>query len=504
MYSSLEELKKHPVFYYFSEISNIPRGSGNEKAISDYLLYFAKQRNLEVIQDEALNIIIKKPAVTGYEDIPAVIIQGHMDMVCEKNKESLHDFEKDPLQLRIVGDMLYATDTTLGADNGIAVAYALALLDSDDIPHPALEVVITTEEETNMRGAFAVDPACLDGEIFINIDSEEDNKLLVSGAGGIKATQILTITWQEAPENAVGYRISIRGLKGGHSGMSIHKGRGNANKIIGRLLYDLSSAFPYFIQEINGGSAVNAIPREADVTILLQSSEIGQLENKIQEWNQVLKNELRASDPDIYVKLEKIPLDCTKVFSEQTMNKAITFLMLIPNGIQSMSMEIEGLVESSTNIGVVTTIDKELLFESDIRSSVKSLKDNIRNQMKLMADTLDCQFTTDCNYPEWPYQPHSNIRRLFEKVYKDRHGTDIELIAVHAGFECGIFVEKLPGIDAISIGPDIYDVHTPNEHLNIPSTLNNWRYFLSVLKEMNTFKFEEHNETAIEEAEEVS
>ncbi|KAB7705577.1 beta-Ala-His dipeptidase [Bacillus aerolatus] len=489
MYSSLEELKKHPVFYYFSEISNIPRRSGNEKAISDYLVRFGKERNLEVIQDEAFNVIIKKQAAPGYENIPTIIIQGHMDMVCEKNEGTLHNFEKDPLQLRIIGDMLYATDTTLGADNGIAVAYALALLDSDEIPHPALEIVITTEEETNMGGALAVDPANFDGKILINIDSEEDNKLLVSGAGGIKVTQTLPIVWQEASKDVQAYNISVRGLKGGHSGISIDKERGNSNKIIGRLLYDLSTEVPYFIRQINGGSAVNAIPREADASILLHPDAVRKLENKIDEWNVMLKNELQTSDPDVYVGLKNIEHNITKVFSEDTKCKAITSLMLIPNGIQSMSMEINGLVESSTNLGVVTTSDTEIKFESDTRSSVKSLKDNIVNKAKLIADTLGCQFAADCNYPEWPYNPDSNIRKVFEKVYKEKYGTDIEIIAVHAGIECGIFLEKIPGLDAISIGPDIHQVHTPNEHLNIPSTMNNWEYSLSVLKEMKSFKW---------------
>ncbi|HDR5106114.1 TPA: beta-Ala-His dipeptidase, partial [Bacillus anthracis] len=233
MYSTLEQLTKHPVFYHFAEISKIPRGSGNEKEISDFLVGFAKERNLEVIQDEALNVIIKKEATAGYENVPAIIIQGHMDMVCEKNQATVHDFDKDPIELRIIGDMLYANQTTLGADNGIAVAYALALLDSKDIPHPALEVVITTEEETTMGGAFAVDSNHFEGKIFINIDSEEDHKLLVSSAGGAKAVETIPVIWDEAPANMDAYRLYVGGLKGGHSGMEIDKQRGNANKVLG-------------------------------------------------------------------------------------------------------------------------------------------------------------------------------------------------------------------------------------------------------------------------------
>ncbi|OCA90303.1 aminoacyl-histidine dipeptidase [Pseudobacillus wudalianchiensis] len=487
MYNRLEDLIQHPVFHYFSEISKIPRCSGNEKAISDYLVQFGKERNLEVKQDEALNVIIKKPASPGYENVPPVIIQGHMDMVCEKNKGTIHDFRKDPIQLRVIEEMLYATNTTLGADNGIAVAYALALLDSKEVPHPSLEVVITTEEETTMGGALALNPADFEGKILINLDSEEDHKLLVSSAGGIKATMILPIIWDDAPKNVSAYCIGVRGLKGGHSGISINKGRGNSNKIMGRILEDLSGEFPYFLQQINGGSATNAIPRETDAIILVSRDSIKKLESKIDEWNDILRNELKTSDPEVHICLDSVKHDLSKVFSEETKQKAITSLMLIPNGIQSMSMEMEGLVESSTNLGVITTFETELHFESDSRSSIKSLKDALVKKARLIAETLGCKLFTDSEYPEWPYNPDSKIRKVFEKVFKEKHGTDIEIIAVHAGIECGILIDKIPGLDAISIGPDMYNVHTPNEHLSIPSTINNWEYFLSVLKEMKFF-----------------
>ncbi|TCP30910.1 dipeptidase D [Scopulibacillus darangshiensis] len=486
MYGSLEELTQHPVFHYFSEISKIPRGSGNEKAISDFLVRFGKERDLVTIQDEALNVIIKKPATPGYEQAPTIIIQGHMDMVCEKNEGTVHDFQKDPIRLKIKGDMLYASGTTLGADNGVAVAYALALLAADDIPHPALEVVITTEEETSMGGALAVDPGHFDGRIFINLDSEEDGKLLVSSAGGSKAVHRVPIVREEAPEDTADYRISIRGLKGGHSGMSIQEGRGNANKLMGRLLYGLAAGLPYGIQQLNGGLASNAIPREADAVILLHGDDAKECEVKVEEWRNILKNELRASDPDVTIKFEKVTAASAGIFSEGSKHKAISSLMMIPNGIQSMSMEIEGLVESSTNLGVARTLDTELVLESDVRSSVKSLKDDIVNRSKLVADVLGCEFTADFDYPEWPYNPDSEIRQLFEKVYTKEHGTDIEVIAVHAGIECGIFAEKLPGLDAISLGPDMYNVHTPDEHLNIPSTIKTWEFFLAALKEMKT------------------
>ncbi|MGE7623446.1 aminoacyl-histidine dipeptidase [Viridibacillus sp. NPDC096237] len=487
MYRNLEELTSHKVFHYFAEISKIPRGSGNEQAISDYLVRFAQERKLEVIQDQALNVIIKKAATTGYENVPTVIIQGHMDMVCEKNQDTIHDFEKDPLQLRIVGDMLYATDTTLGADNGIAVAYALALLDAEDLPHPSLEVVITTEEETTMNGAIAVDAKHFKGGILINIDSEEDGKLLVSSAGGVHVTQVLPIKWDNSTDNEVAYSIRIKGLKGGHSGISINKERGNSNKLLGRLLQDLSSEFHYSIQQINGGLKPNAIPREAEAIVFIQTDDVEPINEKIEKYNAIFKNELQFSDPDVSIFFEKRDISSTPVFSSETMHKVITSLLLIPHGVQGMSMAIEGLVESSTNLGVVTTTDSTITFESEIRSSIKSVKSCMVTQLRTIAEMLECEVLIDSDYPEWPFDPNSKAKKLFEETYKEKYGKEMEVIAVHAGIECGVFIEKIPGLDAISIGPDIFLVHTPDEHISIPSTINNWEYFIYTLNRMKDF-----------------
>ncbi|HDX9579706.1 TPA: aminoacyl-histidine dipeptidase, partial [Bacillus pseudomycoides] len=483
MYNNLEELIKHPVFHHFAEISKIPRGSGNEKEISDYLVKFAKERNLEVVQDHAFNVIIKKPAIAGYENVPTIIIQGHMDMVCEKNEATVHDFEKDPIQLRIEGDMLYANHTTLGADNGIAVAYALSLLDANDIPHPALEVVITTEEETTMGGAFAVDPSLFSGKIFINIDSEEDHKLLVSSAGGAKAVETISIVWEETPANVLSYRLFVSGLKGGHSGMEIDKERGNANKILGRVLYDLSNEIAFSMSDVNGGLKTNAIPRESAATILLSESDVQKVEEKVKEWTSILQEELRAVDPDVNVSLTKLEETVENVFAKETQKQLISSLFLIPNGIQNMSMEIKGLVESSTNLGVVETLHNEIKLRNEVRSSVKSLKQHIVNEIKHIAEVVGAQFEKESEYPEWPYNPNSSIRSLFEKVHKEKYGKEVEVFAVHAGIECGVFMEKIPGLDAISLGPDMFHVHTPDEHVSIPSVMNNWEYFIEVLRE---------------------
>lgn len=487
MYNVLEEIKKHPVFHYFAEISQIPRGSGNEKKISDYLLHFAQDRNLEAIQDDALNIIIKKPASKGYEHVPAVILQGHMDMVCEKNKGTVHDFEQDPIQLQTKQDMLYATNTTLGADNGIAVAYALALLDAQDLTHPALEIVITTEEETSMKGALEVSPEHFSGKIFINLDTEEEGTLLVSSAGGITSTQVLPILWEERISDHLGYKIQVSGLFGGHSGMSIQKGRGNANKILGRILHDLSVQCPFNLYSISGGLKSNAIPREAEAIIYFSKEATLDCRQQIEAWEEVLMNELRSSDPGVSINVEEWHETPEQLYSEDTTHKIVTSLMLIPNGVQSMSQEIEGLVESSTNLGVVTADAHEVRFVSEIRSSVKSYKQQIVHQNHLISQLTGSGFYTDADYPEWAYKPDSKVRMLFETVYKELNGKSPEILAIHAGLECGIFTEKLSDIDAISIGPDMFDVHTPEEHLSIPSTIRTWDYLIACLQKMNTF-----------------
>jgi len=484
MTNSYENLTPHLVFKYFAEISKIPRGSGNEKAISDYLVGFAKERGLQVIQDKAWNVIIKKPGTSGYEKAPTVIIQGHMDMVCDKNKDTVHDFEKDPIKLRIEGDMLYASDTTLGADDGIAVAYGLALLDSDDIPHPPLEILMTVEEEVGLNGAAVLDTKELKGRLLINIDSEEDDKLLVGCAGGVRVKEYLPISWENAKAGMLPCNISIKGLFGGHSGAEIHRGRGNSNKLMGRLLNDLSLDLEYYIREINGGLKMNAIPREAEVVILINPADYSKLEANIHKWDSTFKNELRVSDPGVSINVEKISRQIDSVFSRETAKKAVASLILIPSGVQTMSMDIEGLTESSTNLGVVITSDNEICFENAARSSVRSLKYNIFNQIKMVADTLGARFEPDSDYPEWEYNPNSKLRSLFIDVYKRKYGSEPGIVMVHGGVECGLFGEKMPGIDMVSIGANMYDVHTPKEHISISSIGKTWEYLLEVLKEI--------------------
>jgi len=478
----LKDVQPVEVFKYFEKLSQIPRASGNEKEVSDYLVSFAKEYNLECIQDSALNVVIKKKATAGYEKSLAVILQGHMDMVCEKNIDIEHDFSKDPLKLRIIEDMIYATGTTLGADNGIAVAMGLAILSSNEYEHPAIELLVTTSEETGMYGAMALDPKNIEGRTLINIDSEEEGVLLVSCAGGVTAKTTIPTTWEPIYGNLVPYIIKIRGLKGGHSGMEIDKERGNSNKLMGRILMSILSEIDFRLSSLNGGSKHNAIPRETDAVILVRPEDKALAEKKISECGELFKTELRASDLDVRVEFEVLPTMPEEMLSKESTNNVVNYLYLVINGVTSMSMDIKGLVESSLNLGVISTQKDSIEFVSSIRSSVRSLKNELYNRLVVTAKLNGGSVASEGGYPEWSYNPDSKIRVIFEEIYEKMYGKKPHIDAIHAGLECGLFAEKFGELDAISFGPNIYDVHTPNEHMSIASVQRMWEYLLEVLK----------------------
>lgn len=481
----IENVKFDRIFYHFEQISKIPRGSGNEKAISDYLLDFGKSLGLECIQDAALNIIIKKPASIGYENAPAVIIQGHMDMVCEKNSDKEHDFEKDPINLVVKGDYIYADRTTLGADDGIAVAYAMTLLEDNTIEHPAIEVLLTTDEEAGMSGAMALQPHYINGKIVLNLDSEEEGKLLVSCAGGIRTKSILPIEWIDKKNDTIAYNIVIRGLKGGHSGMEIHLGRGNSNKLMGRLLKSIDKELDFNLVSLNGGSKNNAIPRESSSIITVSQKDERKLLDIKRKVCEELKNEFSKKDPNLRVHLLEVEESIDKVFSDDSTKKAVDLLYMYPNGVNTVSSDIQGLTESSTNLGVVTTLENSIEYDSAARSSVLSLKDEIVTRSKCITEILGGKLVTESSYPEWPYKTDSKIREVCKDVYERMYEKTPEIVAIHAGVECGLFKEKLGNdVDMISFGPDIIDIHTPNEHISISSVERCYEYLLEVLKEI--------------------
>ena len=481
---NIENPKLQLVFKYFSEISKIPRCSGNEKAISDYLVSEAKRLGLEVIQDETLNVIIKKPGSSGYEDSPGVILQGHMDMVCEKNKDTVHDFTKDEIKLRVDGDYLYATGTTLGADNGIAVAMGLALLACDDIPHPPLEVVYTVNEEVSMIGAMELDGSLFKGKYIINVDSEEEGKITVSCAGGVTAVVTISKEYKEITSYKTAYNISIKGLQGGHSGMEIDKKRGNSNVLMGRVLNYLckDGKIDYDLVSIHGGLKNNAIPREAECVILIDNKNEEILQKEISNILGIFKNEYKTSDPGVDLECTKSEETYNKALSDDVKDKVVGVLNLMPRGIQTMSADIEGLVESSTNLGVVVTNDNEIKFEFATRSSVKSLKEDLNNRMELLSKFLGVNLSLEDDYPEWEYAKNSELEKICVDTYEELTGKKPEIVALHAGLECGLLIDAIKGAEAISIGPDLFDVHTPNEHLSIGSTERTWDYLVAILK----------------------
>ena len=479
----IEDLKPQLVFKYFSEICKIPRGSGNEKQISNYLTREGKKLGLEVVQDEHYNVLIKKKATPGYENAPTVIIQGHMDMDCEKNKGTDHDFKKDPIKLRVEGNYLYATDTTLGADNGIAVAMGLALLASDNIVHPPLEVVFTADEEESMNGAMNLKGDLFKGSYIINLDSEEEGTITVSCAGGV--TALVTIEKEFKDVNSkVAFNIDVKGLLGGHSGMEINKQRANSNILMGRILNHLlnHANINLDLVQISGGAKNNAIPREADAVILIDEKDEEILKEELNKILNIFKNEFKTSDPKIEILCEKSHKTYNEALKDDIRDKIIATIILMPSGIQTMSMDIENLVESSTNLGVINNNKDNFLFEFATRSSVKSLKDEINNKMSLLCKTLDVKLSLEDDYPEWEYAKDSKLEEICINTYEELTGQKPEISAIHAGLECGLLLDAIKGAQAVSIGPNLYDVHTPNEHLDIKSTNRTWNYLLAILK----------------------
>lgn len=474
---------------FFGEICKIPHGSGNEVALSNYIKDFADKRNLYVNQDELYNVIIKKPATCGKENIPPVILQAHIDMVCEKNNATVHNFLTDPLKLRIDGDFIKATGTTLGADNGIAVAFCLALLDSSDIAHPSIEVVFTTSEETGMDGAKALNTGILSAKRLINIDSEDEGIFCVSCAGGLRAVLSLPIASTRMDGNS--YEINVTGLKGGHSGMDIIKNRANANKVLGRVLFEISSKAEMYISEISGGAKDNAIPREASARITIVNEKID-LYKLIENINCTLQSEFSVTEPNICISCN----DACKadvVFDKDTTFKVISILNLTPNGViatiaqqdlAETKLSIENMPETSNNLGIVQVCDNKVVFTNAIRSSVISRLDAVSDKVKILAELTGADFHMRNRYPAWEYNRSSQLKELFLSEYKDLYGKCGETSSIHAGLECGLFAEKISGVDMISFGPDIFDVHTPDERLCISSTIRTWDFLCRILDRM--------------------
>lgn len=476
----LKGLKPEGVWKYFEELCGIPHGSYNEKAVSDYCVAFAKKRGLEVYQDDAWNVVIIKEASAGYEDAEPLILQGHLDMVCEKKLDCDIDFMKDGLRLKVDGDYVYAEGTTLGGDDGIAVAYGLAILDDDSIVHPRLEVIFTTCEEVGMEGASALDVSMLKGHTVLNLDSEEEGTLLVGCAGGCSAA--VTLPVQRVKEHAVHVRLTVDGLQGGHSGAEIDKGRGNANLLIVRVLTELKKKVDYGLVSVAGGQKDNAIPRESRAELLVSPDQIEIVRDFCKNCDQILKKEYAATDPGVTLTAEAMGEKDMDVMDEASCQKALSLLLSLPNGIQTMSGDIKGLVETSLNLGALKTEDSSILLRYAVRSSVGTAKDWLTDKMRLIAEFHGGTMELQGIYPAWEYRRDSKLRDDMVRIYEQMFGTAPKVEAIHAGLECGILASKISDLDCVSMGPDLLNIHTTEEKACIASVERMWNYVLEILK----------------------
>ncbi len=473
----LAGLEPASVFGYFEKLCSMPHGSGNTKIISDYLVSFAKEQGIRYIQDELNNVIFFQEGTCGYEDHAPVILQGHMDMVCEKDADCPIDMETEGLDVTHDGQCVFAKGTTLGGDNCIAVAYALALLADKTIPHPPLEVIITVDEETGMYGAAGVDLSMLKSRILINLDSEDEGIFTVSCAGGARGT--ITLPVQRHAVYGPCVRLTVENLQGGHSGVEIHKNRANANKVMGELLSRIQKLMPLCITKLSGGAKDNAIPRSCQVTMVA----MGMYIERINDIAAELEKEIREQydEPEVRIYGDDVDALGGNALTTQDTAKVIALLCAAPNGVQTWSQDIEGLVQTSLNLGVVK-LDEALRMTFAVRSSVNQEKRELLDRLAELAKFYDAQYSETGNYPAWEYKKDSVLRDTMVSTFNRMFGKEPKVVAIHAGLECGLLSEKLPGLDCVSIGPDMHDIHTSREKLEIGSTRRTWEFLLEILK----------------------
>ena len=476
-----EDLYPQRVFYYFEQIAAIPHGSRNTKAISDFLVNFAKEHNLVWYQDENNNVVIVKEASAGYEAAEPIIIQGHMDMVCEKEKGVDIDFEKDGLKLYIDGDFLKAEGTTLGGDDGIAVAYALALLDSQEIAHPKLEVVITVDEEIGMLGADAIDLSMLTGHTMLNIDSDVEGSFLTGCAGGMAVNVTLPI--KRVMQSGEKVALTITGLEGGHSGSEIDKEHGNANILMGRLLRALFEETPFGIISLAGGLKDNAIPRECVTELLVPQENVNLVKEIADKLDIELKKEFMTADPSVCIEFEDLGKKEESILDFGSVSRVIFYLRSVPNGVQHMSQVMHGMVETSLNLGIMELKEDTLHTVTSIRSSVGTRKADLLDRVTAIVELLGGEAEVEGDYPAWEYKQDSSLRPQIAKVYKQLYGKDPVFETIHAGLECGLLSEKIKNLDCVSFGPDNFDIHTPKERLSISSTGRVWDFIVEFLRQ---------------------
>lgn len=474
-------LEPKAVWKHFYALNQIPRCSRHEERVSKYVTDFAEQCGLKYKTDAAGNLLISKPATKGMEKRPGLVIQGHLDMVCEKNNDTVHDFSKDPIKMMVQDGWVTADGTTLGADNGIAVAMGMAVMESTDIPHPPMEFLFTIDEETGLTGANALKSDFVNGRILLNIDSEEEGALYIGCAGGLNTLMSKNIEWQKASNDFLTYELKIGGLRGGHSGLNIHEGFGNAIILSGRLLKALNDAISLRVVAINAGSKHNAIPREAISTIQIMPDQLVAANEIINAYQQIFRDEYRFTEKDIFISLEEVGR-VQRVFSNAFAASLIRLLYAMPNGVIAMSHAIEGLVETSTNMAIIQTKESSVELLTSQRSSVASAVKDVAGRVQSIAELAGFKVEFNDGYPAWEPNPDSKLLATCKKIYADKFGQEPAVKAIHAGLECGIIGEKYDGMDMISFGPDIQGAHSPDERINIESTAHIWEYLLEIMK----------------------
>jgi len=476
----LAGLEPAKVFHFFEDLCAIPHGSGNTKAISDYCVAFATERGLRYVQDESNNIVIFAPGSAGYEDHSPVILQGHMDMVCTKVPECPLDMEKEGLQLEIADGYVRAKGTSLGGDDGIAVAYALAILDDPTVAHPPIEAVFTVDEEVGLLGAAALDCSVLQGRLLLNLDASEEGVMTVGCAGGCRCDMVLPVA--SGHSCGASCHLTLEGFAGGHSGESINKGLANPIKLMGEILHRLSLSYGIQLQSIHGGSQDNAIPRETMAAFLVSENDVAAVKNEIETWWADAKIPYEKTDANGTFVFKRHGEVCGSALTAEDTAKAMKLICDLPNGVQAMSKEIAGLVETSLNIGIIRMEEAQLRLTASVRSSVKTSLSALVEKLGSISAAAGVKFSTRGAYPPWEYRKDSPLRDLLVKLYREQTGQEMVVRAIHAGLECGLFSDKLPGLDCVSYGPNLRDIHTPRERMDITSVARTWEFLRKVLE----------------------
>ena len=475
-----KDLRPAVVFHYFNEVCQVPRPSKKEEKIRAYLLDFAKKHNLEAKTDEAGNVLIKKAASAGMENLKTVILQSHIDMVCEKNKDTEHNFETDPIQTYIDGEWLRAKGTTLGADNGIGVATELAVLASDDIKHGPIECLFTVDEETGLTGAFALKEGFMNGDILLNLDSEDDGELFIGCAGGANTTAIYPFPTEKAPQGWFFFRVSVKGLTGGHSGDDISKNRANANKLLNRFLVQTMQKYGMRLADIEGGNLHNAIPREAHALCAVPMEYKEAVRVDLNIFISEIENEYSATEPNLSMDLEsEAPVEY--VMEQKAMERFLLSIYAVHHGVYAMSQDIPGLVETSSNLASIKVCDGTIKVVTSQRSSILSSRKDMSQMVSAAFILGGATVTTGEGYPGWKPNPSSEILKIAVESYKRLFGVEPKVKAIHAGLECGLFLQKYPSLDMVSFGPTLRGVHSPDERMLIPTVEKFWNHLLDIL-----------------------